>query len=69
MRLTSYRLDRGSVLLVSAGYLTEGAEAELASVLDQLGVRYAILPNDLEVHILSGPAYPLEIAAVPHVRP
>lgn len=67
MKITTYRLDRGSVVLVAGTeqYDDEhGLNRYLIGVLDSLGVEYAFIPPGVELTIMSGPAYPVEIAAV-----
>lgn len=66
MKITTYRLDRGSVILVGGSEPFEDDELAryMAAALECLGVEYVFVPPGVELTILSGPAYPVEITAV-----
>lgn len=70
MKITTYRLGAGSIVLVAGTEQYEDTDhspvaAGLAAVLGQLGVSFAFVPPGVELTIVTGPAHPIEIAAVP----
>jgi hypothetical protein len=68
--LRTFRLDRGSVILVSGqvDLLDEQEYAGLLPVLGMVGVSVAVVPAGIELSVLTGPAYPVEITPIAAVR-
>jgi hypothetical protein len=67
--LRTYRLGVGTAILVSGDVDPCDPEgAALLAVLATLGVSVAIVPAGVELTLLSGPAYPIEIAPMAVVR-
>lgn len=73
MKMTTYRLDRGSVILVTGAEQYDDVDGpdltpSLAGVLSGLGVSFVFVPPGVELHVLTGPGHPVEIAPIAAVR-
>jgi len=69
MILRTYRLGTGTAILISGDLDVEDPDgAGLVAVLHTLGVSVAAVPHGVELTMLTGPAYPVEIAPIAAVR-
>ncbi len=69
MILRTYRLGAGTVILISGNPDPDDPDvAGLLAVLRTLGVSFSIVPPGVELTMLTGPAYPVEIAPIAAVR-
>jgi len=69
MILRTYRLGVGTAILLSGDLDVDDPDAAgLIAVLHTLGVSVAVVPPGVEITMLTGPAYPIELAPIAAVR-